>query len=76
MQWHNEACRLTVRHHDAIATRITHSHLLLPVVLLLGIPFAEEDALTLARPRDWNEKTNFKKASHIEGNPNTRTGKS
>ena len=53
---------------------MTHSHLLLPVVVFLGMQLAEEYALTLTRSRGWNEKNNWKKVSHIEGKANTRTG--
>ena len=53
---------------------MTHSHLLLPVVVFLGMQLAEEYALTLTRSRGWNEKNNWKKVSHIEEKANTRTG--
>ena len=53
---------------------MTHSHLLLPVVVFLGMQLAEEYALTLTKSRGWNEKNNWKKVSHIEEKANTRTG--
>ena len=53
---------------------MTHSHLLLPVVVFLGMQLAEEYALTRTKSRGWNEKNNWKRIGHIEEKANTRTG--